>query len=172
MRGTPTLWIAVAAVAGLAAALAVVANLGVAQVFGVSQPAAFSHQAHVDYGIKCTGCHLGAEDEEQATIPGISKCALCHVPGKASPKTSPELKEYVKAGREISWVRVHRVPKHVRFSHALHNKTAELECVVCHGDVAKMAEAFRRQPVRITMNRCMGCHAEKKVSLDCLSCHQ
>ena len=49
----------------------------------------------------------------------------------------PELgQSFASERKPIPWVRVHRLPGFVYFSHQVHHKQARLEGAVCHGTVA------------------------------------
>lgn len=140
---------------------------------GVSQPAPFNHKAHVvGLGMACEACHDGARESARATIPNVRLCALCHVPGKKTPRTPRSLEKHIRNMKEIRWKTVYEAPPHVRFSHERHVRMAGLECQRCHGDLAKTEKAVARQAVPLTMGNCMECHRKEKVSTDCLTCHR
>ena len=138
----------------------------------VTQPLPFNHKLHVDFGITCVACHIGAEDGVRASIPNVETCALCHTEGKEGPKTPPDLEEYIKERREIPWKKIYESPEHVRFSHKRHVEMAGLECKVCHGDVGMMEKAVARQKVPLNMTNCLSCHAKEKITTDCMACHK
>lgn len=142
------------------------------QRWEVSQPVPFDHKKHVDFGIACDACHVGAKDAVKASVPNTPACALCHQPGKASPKTSKILEEYIQEMKTIPWKKIYRAPQHVRFSHKRHVEMAGLDCKVCHGDIGKMEGPVSRQAVPIQMERCMECHRREKVTTDCMACHR
>ncbi|MEK6572567.1 MAG: cytochrome c3 family protein, partial [Bacteroidota bacterium] len=44
-----------------------------------TQPLAYNHKVHVgNAGLKCTECHLYAEQKASATIPTLEVCRNCH----------------------------------------------------------------------------------------------
>ncbi|MBI4425824.1 MAG: cytochrome c3 family protein [Elusimicrobia bacterium] len=137
-----------------------------------AQPLAFDHKRHVAWGIACNGCHVGAKDAAEATLPGVSVCALCHQPGRAAPPTPDALAEPIEEGREIQWKRIYKAPAHVRFSHKRHAGLGGVECRSCHGDVGSLERPVGRQAVALRMERCMDCHRREKVTTDCMACHR
>jgi len=69
---------------------------------------------------------------------------------------------------EIRWNRVYTLPDFVRFTHRPHI-AAGVACQTCHGPVEKMD---RVEPVHeINMGFCVTCHTQRKVSIDCDTCH-
>lgn len=157
--------------AGVALGLAVV-TLWAYDSRQVEQPVAFNHKRHADWGIACAACHLGAGDSVKATIPNTPVCALCHMPGRAEPKTPQTLAEYIEEGLDIPWKKLYQAPSHVRFSHKRHVAVGGVECASCHGDVASMERPLGRQPVKLAMGRCLDCHRRERVTTDCLACHR
>ena len=141
---------------------------------GRKQPIQYNHKLHVqENGIECGDCHLHALAQAHATIPNIDVCGECHSdePTTDSPDEK-KLIEFVARGEQIPWVRVHRVPSHVYFSHRRHTTIAQIDCTTCHGNVEEMTEPFSRQVVPISMGRCMKCHEENEVNNDCIRCHR
>jgi cytochrome c553 len=137
-----------------------------------NQPVPFSHKAHVNFGMACDSCHLGAKDSVKTTIPNVQTCAFCHIPDKKMPRTPKSLGEYIREMKEIPWEKVYQSPPHVRFSHQRHVEMAGLECKSCHGDIANEEKALVRQLVPLNMGSCLGCHKVEKVTTDCLACHR
>ena len=148
------------------------------------QPIAFPHPTHVDEGIDCVFCHRLAPTERMASIPPVEQCYFCHqIIGKGSDGTyqSQELEKLVMAfqnGDPINWVRVHRLPDHVRFVHEAHVTffTAQEEygfasatCAICHGDVASMVEVSQDRSLK--MGDCVDCHRNNGAPTDCVTCH-
>ncbi len=134
------------------------------------QPIAFDHVRHAgELGIPCEFCHRGVEKQAAATIPSVEQCMFCHtVVGRDNPEVEL-LVAYWEQNEAIDWVRVHRVPDHVRFVHEAHI-LAGLDCSTCHGQVATMTVV--KQVENLNMGMCMGCHREKGASLDCATCHR
>lgn len=148
------------------------AGLWIYQTWEVTQPVPFNHKKHVEFGIACDACHVGAKDSAKASVPNISTCALCHQPGKASPKTPKALEQYMQEMKPIPWKKIYEAPRHVRFSHVRHVEKGGLDCRICHGEVGKMERPLGRQPVPLRMERCMECHRKERVTTDCMACHR
>jgi len=78
----------------------------------------------------------------------------------------------------IPWVRVHRLPDYVYFSHQAH-VGAGVACQRCHGPVESMERM--RQQESLAMGWCVNCHRDATVhgidgrsvraSTDCATCH-
>ena len=139
------------------------------------QPIAFYHSVHAGQNqIPCMYCHSTADRSVDAGIPSVRTCVGCHVPGSAI--TAPEnaqlafpaaerdslwnaealkLVDYWKRQEAIPWVRIHKLPEHVRFPHFMH-VNAGLECQTCHGPVEEMDEVYQFSSLQ--MGWCVDCH--------------
>ena len=51
-------------------------NLGAGKA--VRQPILFNHAKHIENGMSCTDCHVGAEEQAHATLPDLAVCLNCH----------------------------------------------------------------------------------------------
>lgn len=134
------------------------------------QPIEFPHDKHVAINLQCIDCHTGVDSREQAGIPSVRKCMLCHGTFAKAGAAAEQLRKYVDKGREVPWVRVYGFPResHVKFQHAPHTR-AGVECKTCHGEVEKMTVA---QPaVKHTMGTCLSCHRQQNATEDCVACH-
>ncbi len=141
----------------------------------VQQPIAFSHKKHMDLGMECVSCHIGAEEGIHAGIPKTETCARCHVPGQDYPPTPKELAQYIESGKEIPWLQFQVGKRHVYFSHRRHVKIAQLDCTECHGDIRNMDQPITRAYFpsgQKGMNRCIDCHRRNQVTTDCYACHR
>jgi len=144
---------------------------------GPAQPFRFSHRVHAGLAhIGCTSCHAYAERGPVAGVPSMARCQGCHKFVKEDPD-DPQLDLELKAlrkvldeGKPVEWVRVHRVPDHVNFTHRRHVVTAQLACQECHGEIEKMDVV--RQVSPLTMGWCLECHQRKKGPTDCWTCHK
>src|SRR5512146_3123315 len=150
---------------------------------GPAQPIRFSHQIHATQAtVGCTACHAYAERGPVAGIPSMQRCLGCHKFVKEDPtnaKLDAELKALVKRLREptpIEWVRVHRLPDHVYFTHQAHVR-AGLRCQECHGEVQTMDVVHQVAP--LTMGWCLSCHHRKQREqpgrerlTECVTCHK
>jgi hypothetical protein len=134
------------------------------------QPIAFPHNTHIAKGLPCELCHAGVNQGPEAAIPSVKFCMSCHL---VIAKDNPEVKKvaaYQARGEDIPWVRVYDYSPgaHVRFNHAPHIR-AGVACSSCHGDMAHQTTAVRA--VNLNMDYCLSCHTQRKVSVDCETCH-
>jgi hypothetical protein len=151
---------------------------------GPAQPIRFSHRVHAGVaGIGCTSCHAYAERGPVAGIPSMDRCRGCHKFVKEDPEhpdLTAEMKpllDLLEAGTAIEWVRVHRVPDHVFFTHERH-VLGGVRCQECHGEVEKMDVVSQVAP--LTMGWCLACHHEKQRErpetrarlTECVTCHK
>jgi cytochrome c7-like protein/class III cytochrome C family protein len=133
------------------------------------QPIAFDHQVHTQTaGLDCAFCHRTASAGPAAGLPDLEQCMGCHgVVGQGQPEV-----EKVRAAwsdqRPIEWLRVHRLPDHVRFTHAAHVQ-AGVACATCHGDVASMHQVSQVRSLK--MNDCVACHQQNNAPTACETCH-
>lgn len=137
-----------------------------------SQPIRFNHTLHVSNGLACDDCHAGARQAEKATLPGLETCLGCHQEALGSSPEEAKIRGFGRAGREIPWVQLTRVPSHVYFSHRRHVTLGGLACADCHGPMENRTEPPRRPFRAMTMAACQGCHEQRKVSNDCNACHR
>jgi hypothetical protein len=139
----------------------------------VVQPIAFNHKIHIETAsMNCKDCHLNVETMARASIPALEVCQTCHSdePISKSP-VEKEVLRYVAEKREIPWVQIYSVPAQVYFSHRRHVMIGGLECSSCHGSIAAMTTPVSYQAVPVTMENCVNCHKQHKVTNDCLACH-
>ncbi len=134
------------------------------------QPIAFTHKVHAANGLTCEVCHTAAAQGPQAGIPSVKFCMACHLVIAADKPEVKKMAAYMSRGEDIPWARVYdySTTAHVRFNHAPHIR-ASVACADCHGDVAQQTVAER--VVDLSMGYCIGCHQERKASVDCLTCH-
>ena len=146
------------------------------------QPIFFMHSVHAGQNqIPCMYCHYTADRSVDAGIPSVRVCVGCHVPGSsvtppaqaslAFPgKDRPaqgdtlynaeatKLVEYWKRQESIPWVRIHKLPEHVRFPHSMHVRSG-LQCQTCHGPVQEMEKVYKFSSLQ--MGWCVDCHRGK-----------
>ena len=146
-----------------------------------TQPIDFSHQQHAgDMRIDCQYCHLGTETNRHAGIPAMSICMNCHNVAAVDSPGVATLRANFQADRPIRWRRIHKLPDFVYFAHSPHIQ-ADIDCAVCHGDVAQMNQVRQVHP--LTMRSCLDCHRnpqEKALNVaadlvgpeNCTSCHR
>ena len=140
----------------------------------IVQPIDYNHKVHIEEaGAECADCHIYVEKMSSATLPSLEICQDCHEDEPMS--DSPEevrLLKYIEKELEIPWERIYKVPEHVYFSHRRHVLLGELECSNCHGNVAELSVPVDEPFLPVTMDNCIDCHKQHKVSNDCLSCHR
>ncbi|MCC6702808.1 MAG: c-type cytochrome [Fluviicola sp.] len=167
-------------------------SIGVVENYQPSQPIAFPHDIHAGKnGIDCKYCHNSANKSKSAGLPTVNVCMNCH---KQISGNTPDQQEKIKAIYEaagwdgtkytgktkpIVWNKVHVLPDHVYFNHSQHVEVGGVDCKQCHGDMTKMNETAKVQPVAelnkvegnipltkatLTMGWCIECHGEKEIS--------
>lgn len=141
------------------------------------QPILFMHSVHAgDNQIPCTYCHYTADRSFNAGMPAVRTCVGCHVPGSSAAGAQPsqaalayptaerdslwnaealKLVDYWQRQESIPWVRIHKLPEHVRFPHSMHVNVG-LQCQTCHGPVETMEEVYRFSSLQ--MGWCVDCH--------------
>lgn len=141
-------------------------RLGRTPDYAPDQPIKFSHKVHAgDNKIDCLYCHHTAEHSKSAGIPEMNLCMNCHVlvrEGTYSGKF--EIAKVVNAVENktpVKWLRIHNLPDHVFFSHAIHVGSAKLDCNKCHGPVEEMD--IMKQHSDLSMGWCINCHRETQV---------
>lgn len=171
-------------------------TIGIVEDYQPSQPIDFPHATHAGInGIDCKYCHNSVTKSKSAGLPTVNVCMNCH---KQINGRTPEQQEkiaaiYEAAGwnpegpgkytgetKPIIWNKVHVLPDHVYFSHKQHVVAGGVDCKQCHGDMTKMVETAKVQPVSelnkvegnipltkatLTMGWCIECHKEKEISL-------
>ena len=141
-------------------------KLGRSQGYAPDQPIKFSHKVHAgEHGIDCMYCHHTAEHSKSAGIPSMDLCLNCHVlirEGTNSGKFEiAKVIDAVENKKPVEWVRLHNLPDHVFFSHAIHVGVAKLDCNECHGPVEEMH--LMRQHSDLSMGWCVDCHRKTDV---------
>jgi hypothetical protein len=141
-------------------------KLGRSENYQPDQPIKFSHQTHVtENQIDCMYCHHTAATSKTANIPSTNLCMNCHIVVREGSRSGRfEIDKLVQAyeeGRSIEWIRIHKLPDHVFFSHAQHVGVGKIDCNQCHGQVEEMH--LVRQVRDLSMGWCLECHRETKV---------
>jgi predicted CXXCH cytochrome family protein len=149
-----------------------------------AQPIPFDHRVHAGrLGIGCLACHVYAERGPVAGVPSMARCRGCHRFVKEDAEDAAvdaQLKQLAARLAEdgpIAWVRVHRVPDHVRFTHQPHVRGG-VACRECHGAVETMAVVGQVAP--LSMGWCLECHRRHQAArpgalarlTDCTTCHK
>jgi len=141
-------------------------KLGRQESYAPDQPIKFSHKVHVgENGIDCMYCHTTVEQGKSAGIPAANLCMNCHIIVREGTNSGKfEIAKVVEAnesGEPIDWIRIHNLPDHVFFSHAVHVGSGKLDCAQCHGPVEDMA--IMEQHSDLSMGWCVNCHRDTKV---------
>lgn len=160
------------------------------QVFGFGeppeQPISFPHTQHVDIdGINCVFCHRNVMIDDEASVPAVEQCMFCHetIQGENAPPEISKVVAHFTENKPIDWIKIHRLPDHVQFSHEphirfltqVHGIPPEQACSTCHGEVEHMVEVEQVRPLK--MRDCVDCHrknlesTENKDITDCTTCH-
>jgi hypothetical protein len=139
------------------------------------QPIAFPHITHAgDFKIDCQYCHFSAERSIDAGIPPVASCMGCHIiiQGRNKPEEVQKLRGYWDRGEPIPWVRIYKVPDHVKFPHLRHvaKDAGAFECQECHGQVQEI-EVIEEVAQPLKMGWCVQCHRDNDASVDCTVCH-
>jgi len=159
------------------------------QGYQPAQPIEFSHAIMAGkHDIECMYCHSTAEKGPHAGIPSVSTCMNCHVEiqtkgadGELKPDIA-KLNEHWESGEPIQWEKVHDLADFVYFDHSRHMAPGTgLDCVDCHGDVAKMDRVYRVHSLKMAW--CLDCHMEPppegapveqltRAPIHCSACHR
>jgi hypothetical protein len=138
----------------------------------VIQPIAFNHQKHLAVGLTCDSCHQYYEQHAVAGLPRTELCMGCHAAPLTESPEEEKVRSYGERGHEIPWIKIHVLPDHSFFSHRRHVALGKLDCVVCHGDMARRTTPVTAPAVKLTMDWCVGCHTRRHVTSDCNACHR
>ena len=151
-------------------------DLGRSQGYAPDQPIRFSHALHVGQNkIECQYCHTGVEKSKHASIPGTQICMNCHKYVQEGPKYGkdeiakiyeysgwdPDKSKFVRAPKNIEWVKIHNLPDHVYFNHSQHVKVGGVKCETCHGKVDEYE--VMKQFAPLSMGWCINCHRQTEV---------
>ncbi len=140
----------------------------------IVQPIEYNHKLHIEtVELICSDCHINVETMPSATIPNIELCEECHYdePMTESPEEAKLIK-YIEENKQIPWQQIYSVPDHVYFSHKRHVVIGELACYECHGHVEELSKPSPYPIWLPSMDNCIDCHKQLKVTSDCLSCHR
>lgn len=122
----------------------------------VVQPVPFSHEHHVGgLGIDCRYCHTTVEVAAFAGIPPTQTCMNCHRQIWADAPMLAPVRESLRSGQPLTWVRVHNLPGFAYFRHDIHVHKG-IGCDTCHGDVDRMP--LIAQAASLQMDWCLSCH--------------
>lgn len=120
------------------------------------QPVIFPHPVHVNtLQINCVYCHAAAFKSPDPGLPAVGTCMGCHTITAIDRAEVKKVADAWNKKRPIPWVRVHKVPEYVRFTHVRHI-SAGVTCQTCHGQVQNMPQVF--QYATLNMGWCVSCH--------------
>jgi menaquinone reductase, multiheme cytochrome c subunit len=127
------------------------------------QPVPYSHKLHAgNLGMDCRYCHSTVDVSSYAAVPATETCMNCHSRVKTDSEQLQFVRESYATGNPIPWVRIHKLPDYVYFSHQAH-LGAGVSCVSCHGRVDQMAEVRQVKP--LSMAWCLECHRDPAPNL-------
>jgi len=142
---------------------------------GPQQPIRYSHKTHAGkLGMDCLYCHYGAIKSPIANFPPVSVCMGCHKIAATDRPEIQKLTDYYSRGEPVPWVKVYRLPQHVKFNHKRH-VLANVACTKCHGPVQQMDVMYQYPSLK--MGWCVTCHRQNlndpnfPASMDCITCH-
>jgi hypothetical protein len=120
------------------------------------QPVPFSHKHHVQgLGVQCQYCHVSAETSNYAGIPPTKTCMNCHAQIWTNAQLLEPVRESLKSGQSLPWIKVHDLPDYVYFSHEIHVNKG-IGCASCHGRVDQMPLMYAENTLQ--MEWCLDCH--------------
>ena len=120
------------------------------------QPVRFPHPVHVNtLQMNCVFCHFAAFKSPDPGLPALTSCMGCHAITAIDRPEVKKLAEAYNKRQPIPWVRVHKLPEYVQFTHVRHIY-AGITCQTCHGQVQNMTQVF--QYASLNMGWCVSCH--------------
>lgn len=148
-------------------------RLAVPPTEAVTQPIEFNHQKHVkDNGLECSICHEYYSTGKHSGLPSLTTCQGCHQEPITGSAEELKLVKLMASDPQARFKKLFRLPDHAYYSHRRHVVAAGLTCEICHGPIAETTAPPRYPLVRITMDTCIRCHAEKNVTTECTDCHR
>lgn len=139
----------------------------------VEQPIQFNHQKHVKgAGLECSTCHEYYATSEHSGLPSLATCQVCHAEALTPSSEEAKLRTLMTSDPQTSFRKLFRLADHVRYSHRRHVVAGSLACETCHGAIAESTAPPAYPAVRITMDTCTRCHADRGVKTDCTDCHR
>jgi hypothetical protein len=120
------------------------------------QPVPYSHELHVgQLGLDCRYCHASVEVSSVSNIPPTQTCMNCHHVIKRDSELLEPIRQSLKTGKPMRWVRVHNLPDYAYFDHSIHIN-AGVGCASCHGQIQQMEVVWQAEP--LSMGWCLDCH--------------
>jgi hypothetical protein len=125
----------------------------------------FSHSFHIDQGIACADCHHEAPASTMSSdnlIGDHQSCQSCH-----EEQISSECTFCHTAPDDIKAIA--NPPRELIFSHAKHTTDRSIACETCHSGLAQVEySSHANMP---SMDQCVRCHTNERVSVTCETCH-
>lgn len=120
------------------------------------QPIPFSHRQHAGgLGLDCRYCHFAVETSNSAGIPSTETCMGCHAQVDVDSPAIDVLRASLADAQPLAWVRVHDLPDHVYFNHAIHVAQG-IGCENCHGRIDQMEVVAKAETLHMAW--CLECH--------------
>ena len=129
-------------------------------------------------GLECEFCHENVGESllsSDRDIPGHGSCDSCHDEWIGEEDAPAPIADCARCHRDLDTTTGATIaaaldipPPNIIFPHARHTK-ADIACVECHDQVPKKTLATRDDYP--TMDRCIQCHFERGVSIECKTCH-
>jgi len=139
---------------------------------GPDQPIAFPHTTHADtLGMDCLFCHRTAAYAPNASVPAEGLCMTCHKTVGDNLPEIEKLRDYHTNSLPIDWVRVHRVPDHVKFEHSPHVQFFSGTRTVVDGAPTAPGQVRIEQAQAMDANAQAGQTLDFEQSSTCAICH-
>jgi len=131
------------------------------------QPVPYSHKLHAgEMQIDCRYCHASVERSAVANVPPTQACMNCHLLVARQAESLAPIRDSVKNGVPMRWLRVHKLGEYAYFNHRVHVSSG-VGCVSCHGRVDEMEVVRQVEP--LSMSWCLDCHRDPEPHLRPLS---
>ena len=121
------------------------------------------HREHLDRDLVCADCHSPDDEEADPKIPDAALCLECHEDLAEEPEPVRTYFASIKETFPRRWK-----TRDVRPAHGKHLE-AGVTCAQCHGDATDAP--FAKSKSVPLMDRCLGCHEEKRAPVKCETCH-
>lgn len=120
------------------------------------QPVPYSHKLHAgEMQIDCRYCHASVERSAVANVPPTQACMNCHLLVARQAESLAPIRDSLKNGVPMRWLRVHKLGEYAYFNHRAHVASG-VGCVSCHGRVDEMEVVRQVEP--LSMSWCLDCH--------------
>jgi hypothetical protein len=124
--------------------------------YAPDQPVPFDHSLHAgQLGLDCRYCHTYVEKSAHSNIPTTETCMNCHSQIQTQSRLLEPVRESLKTGEPVPWVRIHQAPDYVYFDHSVHVSRG-ISCFSCHGQVNEMNVVKHAETHSMTF--CLSCH--------------